>query len=258
MISGRRCKAQHQAQGQRRLVTQKATEVRRRRWWWISGIVLVVVVGLRFGLGLGLGGSSSHKSHLKLASLATLSHLVSPPQSGSLGPEGVLTPPVARLATTSTDATGQIVNGISCDTNEQVVFHVHTHLTIFVDGTARQIPDGIGIVPPRTVQQTPQGPFVRSGGCFYWLHTHAKDGIIHIESPVQGNNYTLGDFFAIWGQPLGSNQVGPSNGKVTAFFNGKVYLGNLRNIPLGNHVQIQLDVGRPLVGPESIDFPSGL
>lgn len=71
-------------------------------------------------------------------------------------------------------------------------------------------------------------------------------------------NYTLGDFLAIWGQPLGSNQVGPSNGKVTAFFNGKAYLGNLRNIPLGNHVQIQLDVGRSLVGPESIDFPSGL
>lgn len=217
----------------------------------------MVVVGLGFGLGLGLGGSSSHKSHLKLASLATLSHLVSPPPSGSLGPEGVPIPPAPSLATTSADATGQIVNGISCDTNEQVVFHVHTHLTIFVDGAARQIPDGIGIIPPRNVQQTPQGPFVTSGSCFYWLHTHAEDGIIHIESPVQ-RNYTLGDFFSIWGQPLGSNQVGPSNGKVTAFFNGKVYLGNPHNIPIGNHVQIQLDVGRPLVGPESIHFPSGL
>jgi len=40
-----------------------------------------------------------------------------------------------------------------------------------------------------------------------WLHTHAADGIIHTESPVE-RTYTLGDFFDIWGQPLGRHQVG--------------------------------------------------
>ena len=45
---------------------------------------------------------------------------------------------------------------------------------------------------------------------------------------------------------------------VTAFFNGRHFLGNLREIPLLAHAQIQLDVGRPLVGPESIQFPPGL
>ena len=38
--------------------------------------------------------------------------------------------------------------------------------------------------------------------------------------------YTLGEFFNEWGQPLGPNQVGPANGKVTALYNGSVYLGN--------------------------------
>ncbi len=38
-----------------------------------------------------------------------------------------------------------------------------------------------------------------AGGCFYWLHTHTEDGIIHIESPVQ-RTFTLGHFFAIWGR----------------------------------------------------------
>jgi hypothetical protein len=149
------------------------------------------------------------------------------------------------------------VDGIQCNTSEQTIFHVHTHLTIFVDGVARQIPYGIGITPPRRAQRTPEGVFLTGGTCFYWLHTHAADGIIHIESPVQ-RSYTLGDFFDIWGQPLGRERVGPATGKVTALYDRKVYLGNPRDIPLGNHVQIQLDVGAPRVGPESITFASGL
>ena len=100
-------------------------------------------------------------------------------------------------------------------------------------------------------------PFVGSGACFSWLHTHAPDGIIHIESPVK-RQYTLGNFFDVWGQPLGPSQVGPAHGPVTAFYNGQHYLGNPNDIPIGKHVQIQLDVGRPLVAPERISFPNGL
>jgi hypothetical protein len=255
MTSGKRAKAQRQARGQRRTAAQKAAEDR-RRWWWGSGAV-VVVIGLAVGLGVGLSGSGTATAHLKLASLATLGHLAAPPSPGPLGPEGVPIPKAPLLATTASDATGQTVDGIACNTSEQLLFHVHTHLTIFVDGAARQIPYGIGIVPPRTVQHTPEGPFVTSGTCFYWLHTHTEDGIIHIESPVQ-RSYTLGDFFAIWGQPLGLDQVGPAKGKVTAFYDGKVYLGNPADIPIGDHVQVQLDVDRPLVAPETIRFPSGL
>ena len=48
----------------------------------------------------------------------------------------------------------------------------------------------------------------RSGGqCIYWLHTHAPDGVIHVESPTE-RIYTLGDFFDEWHQPLSANRVG--------------------------------------------------
>jgi len=90
-----------------------------------------------------------------------------------------------------------------------------------------------------------------------WLHTHAADGIIHTESPID-RTYTLGDFFDIWGQPLDHEQVGPAHGPVTALLNGRVFIGNPRSIPLLAHAQIQLEVGKPLVAPEQIAFPDGL
>jgi hypothetical protein len=45
---------------------------------------------------------------------------------------------------------------------------------------------------------------------------------------------------------------------VTALYNGKVYLGNPASIPLTRHAQIQLEVGTPLVAPETVTFPGGL
>jgi hypothetical protein len=136
------------------------------------------------------------------------------------------------------------------------LFHIHAHLTIFINGVPMQVPPGVGI-PAATAQDTARGPFITSGACFYWLHTHAADGIIHIESPVN-RTYTLGNFFDEWGQPLGLNQVGPARGHVTALYNGQVYRGDPRNIPLTAHAQIQLDVGTPLIGPVSISWPAGL
>jgi hypothetical protein len=153
-------------------------------------------------------------------------------------------------------ATGNPVDGISCQTGEQTVFHIHSHLTVMVNGHPQQVPAGIGI-PGAQAQSTPQGPFDDEGRCFYWLHTHAPDGIIHVESPVH-RTYTLGEFFDEWGQPLGPDRVGPAAGHVTALYNGHVYLGNPRDIPLTAHAQIQLEVGSPLVAPETITFPDGL
>jgi hypothetical protein len=59
-------------------------------------------------------------------------------------------------------------------------------------------------------------------------------------------------------QPLSAHQVGPASGKVTALYNGRVYLGNPADIPLTKHAQIQLEVGSPLVTPDKITFPNGL
>ncbi len=236
----------------------------RRRTLYVASGTAVILAGLGIGLGVGLNGSAASKppgpaspTRPDLAPASAAGHLVAAPSPGPVGPEGVPAPKAPVLAPVSSIHPGEVVDGIHCDASEQVIFHVHTHLTIFVDGKARAVPYGIGITPPRQVDQTSVGPFVTGGSCFYWLHTHAQDGIIHIESPVQ-RRYTLGDFFAIWHQPLTQNQVGPAKGPVTAFYDGKLYRGNPSTMPVGDHVQIQLDVGRPLVTPEHISFPSGL
>jgi hypothetical protein len=199
---------------------------------------------------------SSSSPHLKVASLSTLGTLTPAPSAGPTGPEGVPIPRAAALTGTATSATGHAVDGIGCQTSEQTLFHIHAHLTVFVNGVPRQVPAAIGI-PGAQAQSTARGPFIASGTCFYWLHTHAADGIVHIESPVH-RVYTLSDFFDEWGQPLGPGQVGPAKGHVTAIYNGKVSQGNPRDIPLTAHAQIQLEVGTPLVAPVSITWPSGL
>ncbi len=45
---------------------------------------------------------------------------------------------------------------------------------------------------------------------------------------------------------------------MVAIYNGQVYQGSPRDIPLTAHAQIQLQVGTPLVEPQHITFPSGL
>jgi hypothetical protein len=202
-------------------------------------------------------GGGANPTALPLSSLSTLGHLDPAAAAGPLGPEGVPIPAGAPLGRVRMLTTGERIDGITCQAGEQVLFHIHAHLTIFVQGVARQVPAGVGIAPPYQVEATPQGAFVAGAPCFMWLHTHSADGIIHTESPIE-RTYTLGDFFDIWGQPLGRAQVGPAHGRVTALFNGRVFTGNPRQIPLLAHAQIQLEVGRPLIAREQITFPKGL
>jgi hypothetical protein len=161
------------------------------------------------------------------------------------------------LADTSGMAQGQPVDGISCQTSEQIVYHIHAHLAVYTNGKARTIPEGIGIVPPTQVVQTSAGPFVVAGTCFYWLHSHTADGIVHIESPSQ-RVYALGNYFDIWNQPLSATQVGPVHGTVTAYVDGQPFTGDPRSIPLNPHTLIQLDVGSASPGPQPFTFPPGL
>src|ERR1700682_6423838 len=161
------------------------------------------------------------------------------------------------LADTSGMAQGQPVDGISCQTSEQIVYHIHAHLAVYTNGKARTIPEGIGIVPPTQVVQTSAGPFVVAGTCFYWLHSHTADGIVHIASPSQ-RVYALGDYLDIWNQTLIATQVGPVHGTVTAYVDGQPFTGDPRSIPLNPHTLIQLDVGSASPGPQPFTFPPGL
>ena len=90
--------------------------------------------------------------------------------------------------------------------------------------------------------------------CLYWIHTHDASGIVHIESPYN-IAFTLGQFFDIWGQPLGSTRVASFNGPVRAYVNGAAYNGDLHAIPLVTHQEITLEVDNPVVPPPHYLFP---
>jgi hypothetical protein len=232
-----------------------------RRTLLIAGVVLLVLIGLAVGLPLAVSSSGGHGTSTQVEpihaeSLSKLGHLEPAPALGQPGPEGPPLETGPNLAPAGSPSPGQSVDGISCGTTEQLAFHIHTRLTAFVHGQSVKIPAGVGIADPQT-EPTSSGPFVGQGACFSWLHTHAADGIVHIESPVH-RTFTLGNFFDVWGQPLSASQVGPHTGRVTALYNGKVWLGNPRDIPLGSHTQIQLEVGKPLVAPEQITNWAGL
>lgn len=239
-------KEQKERARQERLAAEQAAAAqasRRRRLQLGGGVGVAIVVGVVVAIVAASSGGTSGKSSgsgsspkLVTTPATSLGNLKPAPSPGPLGQEGVPVPPGTALAPPF--STGQTVDGIQCNSSEQTLFHIHAHLTIFVNGVARQVPQDVGF---------------DDNTCLHWLHTHAPDGIIHIESPVT-RTFTLGNFFDVWHQPLGPNQAGPAHGHVTAFYNGAVYRGNPQDIPLTDHAQIQLDVGTPLIAPEKISF----
>lgn len=210
-------------------------------------IALPLLIGALLLAGCGSSSSSSTTQSASGSSgsntSSSASTTSSTPSQAQLGFEGVPIQTGQEIAPASTTQTGT-VNGIQCGSKEQLAYHIHAHLTVFDNGQARSIPGGIGI-PGSQVEQTTQGPVAAGGQCIYWLHTHAPDGVIHIESPTQ-RIYTLGDFFDEWHQPLSATQVGQVKGKITALVNGKPWTKSLSAIPLDPHTVIQLNVGSPV------------
>jgi len=144
----------------------------------------------------------------------------------------------ATASRASAQAIGQPVNGISCDAQEGQRIHIHQHLAIFDHGKAVTVPQYIGI---------PQ-----AARCIYWLHTHTPDGIIHVEAP-RDRSFTLGDFFAVWGQPLDRTHAASAAAKkresMRVFLNGARYTGDPAQLPLTAHADIVIQVGPPFRKP---------
>ena len=125
------------------------------------------------------------------------------------------------------------------------------HLELFVDAWVVLVPSGIGIRQPwvGTV------PYVESGACEHPIVTREPTGVIE----VSGAGRTLGDLFAIWGEPLGRDGFARYRGSVTAHVDGHLWDGDPAAIPLARHAQIVLQVGRPRIRPHvAYTFPPGL
>lgn len=170
--------------------------------------------------------------------------------SSQTGPEGVVMINAPDLAPAMTTLHGKTIDGITCTTlsKEVVKYHVHVHVVVYVNGKIMNLPAGIGITQPPLIEKYSTGEFYDVGlrDCLYWLHTHVADGIIHVEAPEK-RAFTLGQFFDIWNQALGPNQISSVTGKVVVFENGKQLVGDPRSTPILDHANIQLDVGSPVV-----------
>ncbi len=216
-------------------IDQKQLVIKR---WPVAIRMTLLVVAMAVGVVLGIFGGNSRPSY-------------------HMGPEGVKIANVPDLGSANTTAPGTPIDGITCrGASDQLVnWHTHSHVAVYVDGSLRRLPAGIGITQPRLVEHFADGTFydVGIGDCLYWLHTHTYDDIIHTEAPYR-HTFTLGQFFDIWRQPLGTDRVGPAKGHVVAFLNGKRFNGNPRNIPLLKHSVIQLDVGSPVVPFQSFIY----
>jgi hypothetical protein len=144
-----------------------------------------------------------------------------------------------------------VISDISCDTMEHFKMHIHAHLDIFINGEAYPVPSNIGIIPNQ---------------CIYWMHTHDDTGVIHIESP-EDRNFTIGEFFDIWGQTFDNSQIFDNiageniNNALNVYINGKkVNAGtDFRQIPINAHDKITIVYGIPPDPiPSRYAFPEGL
>ena len=128
---------------------------------------------------------------------------------------------------------------------EGQVLHIHQHLDLFVDGRKVTVPANVGI--------DPSGAFISD------LHTHDTTGIIHVESPTE-QQFTLGQFFAVWAVPLSATQIGSLKGeRVRTWVDGKPVNADPTGIILAAHQEIVLAYGAaPKTVPSKYDFPEGL
>lgn len=141
----------------------------------------------------------------------------------------------------NTTSSIQTIDSIGCDSMEYSVFHIHTHLDIFVNGQPIVVPASIGI---------------KDNTCLYWLHTHKSDGIIHIESPKQ-RDFSLEEFLDIWKST--NTSLPPTNENPVIYVHGQVVNTSLKDTLLNAHDEIVLVYGNsPSHIPQFYQFPEGL
>lgn len=136
-------------------------------------------------------------------------------------------------------------DGIGCTREGSATLRAAVHLDVFADGKRVTVPAGVGELAT----------------CTYWVHTQSADGVIAITSP-QRRSFTLGDFFDIWGAPLGRDQALSfrfgGRQAPRAFVNGRPVSGDPRAIRLLDRREIALVIGRrPPAVPASFAFGRG-
>ena len=240
--------------GNRRPPKRRSSRSQGRFYGLLVALVIAIVVVVVVVLISSGGSTSKAKAHQPAVNWSFNNVKV----FGTLGPENVpmelgdpLGSPNASLAGASVNT---IRSGVQCNAGEKLTYHHHVHVSIFINGQPKSVPLGVGMVPPALVVNSAKGQFAEgSNTCLFWLHVHAQDGIVHIESPSV-RTFLLGQFFGIWGVTLTSNQIGTDTGTVTAYVNGQPWSGDPTQIPLDEHTDIALNLGTPVANPPVIDW----
>jgi hypothetical protein len=168
-----------------------------------------------------------------------------PPQAPGVGPGPRFRPP--SLGTRA--ARGLPIAGLGCRKAERPRFGVHIEL--FAARRVVLVAPGIGIAPPRLRR----GAYVSAGRCSYPVRTREPTGVVEVDRGVRA---TVGDLFAVWGQPLGRRRLAGFHGRMSAYVGGRPWRGDPRAIPLRRHAQIVLEVGGHVPPHASYRFPGGL
>jgi hypothetical protein len=119
------------------------------------------------------------------------------------------------------------------------------HVEVFAQGRVVIIPPGVGIARPRLQV----GAAVSGGRCSYPLRTTDPTGVVRYRP---GRGLTLGDVFAVWGQPLAGHRLCgfASTGAVRVYIGGRRFTGAPAAVPLRRHEEIVVEIG-PRVPPHS-------
>jgi hypothetical protein len=96
------------------------------------------------------------------------------------------------------------------------------HVELFADRRALLLPAGIGL----------------GGRCRFAVSTRAPTGVVEF---VPGA--TLGDLFAVWGQPLAPRRLAGFRGAVRVWVDGRRRRGDPRTVSLRRHAEVVVEVG---------------
>ncbi|MDX6567728.1 MAG: hypothetical protein QOH15_306 [Gaiellales bacterium] len=208
----------------------------------------------------------SNRAHVALAALVLAVAILASPATGSARPvvaspgvgidfsklPGLQTGPAPWTANADSLVRARLDRlGLPVLTAEQLAYHIHVHLDVYIRGVHIPVPAYVGI------------DFVDQ--FLTVLHTHDTSGVVHIES-ASPKPYALGKFFGVWGVRLTASCIGryctgPS-ARLRTYLGGKPYTGNPASIVLRPHEEIVLAYGtkaqlpRPL--PAKYAFAPGL
>ena len=193
--------------------------------WWLVGGAAVAIGAIVAAIALASGGSSAKPVYVDFSAMTGLQN-GPPPWNNGVGELQ------QRLSDVHLDALAQ----------EALVFHIHQHLDVYVNGKHVSVPALIGIYDNSFVTE---------------MHTHTPDGVLHVESP-KNRPYTLGQFFGEWSVRLTASCLGRYCGDLHWWVNGKRQTGNPAHLVVSAHQEIVIAAGKPPVHiPASYKFPAG-